>query len=70
VVGVGIEGGDGEGDVFAGDADALPVEGGGDLERDVGEGGFAVVADGDEGADGDVLLGGAEMDVHVVSGEG
>ena len=52
------------------DANALPVERGGDLQRDVGERGFAVVAHGDEGADGDVLLGGAQMHVHIEVGEG
>ena len=33
-------------------------------------GDLAVVAHGDEGADGDVMLGGAEMHVHVEGGEG
>ena len=47
-----------KGDVVAGDANALPVERRRDLQRDVGERRFAVVAHGDEGADGDVLLGG------------
>ena len=70
VVGVGVERGDGEGDVAAGDADALPVERRGDLQRNVGERGFAVVAHGDERADGDLVFGGAEMHVHVEGGEG
>ena len=70
VVDVGVERGDGVEGVVAGDANALPVERGGDLQRDVGEGGFAVVAHGDEGADGDLLLGGAQMHVHVEGGEG
>ncbi len=64
VIDVGVERGDGEGDVVAGEADALPVERRGDLQRDVGERRFAVVAHGDEGADGDLLRGGAEMHVH------
>ena len=70
VVDVGVERGDGVEGVVGGDANALPVERGGDLQRDVGEGGFAVVAHGDEGADGDLLLGGAQMHVHVEGGEG
>ena len=37
VVGVGVEGGDGEGYVVAGDADALPIERRRDLQRNVGE---------------------------------
>ena len=40
VVGVGVEGGDGKGDVVEVDADALPVERGGDLQGNVGEGGL------------------------------
>ena len=70
VVDVGVERGDGEGDVVAGEANAFPVERGRDLQRDVGEGGLAVVAHGEEGADGDLLRGGTQMHVHVEGGEG
>ena len=49
VVGVGVERGDREGSVVAADANALPVERGGDLQRDAGERRFAVVADGERG---------------------
>src|SRR5580658_4471631 len=38
VVGVGVEGGDEKGHITAEDADALPVERGGDLQRDVDKG--------------------------------
>ena len=57
VVDVGVERGDGERRIRPCDANALPVERGGDLQRNAREGGFAVVAHGDEGADGDLLLG-------------
>ncbi len=70
VVHVGVESGDGEGDIAAVEADAFPVERGRDLQRDVGERGFAVVAHGEEGADGDPVVDGVEMNVHVESGEG
>ena len=69
VVGVGVERGYLEGDVLAVYADALPIERGGELQRDAGERDLAVVADGDEGADGDLLLGGAEMNVQAVGSE-
>ena len=70
VVNVGVERGDGVDNVVGGDANALPVERRGNLQRDMRERGFAVVAHGDEGADGDLLLGGAQMHVHVEGGEG
>jgi hypothetical protein len=70
VVGVGVEGGDRECGVAAENADALPVERGGDLERNAGERGLAIVADGEEGAHGDLLLGGVEVHVHVEGNEG
>jgi hypothetical protein len=40
------------------------------LQRDAGERGLAVVADGELGADGKVLLRRAEMHVEVEGGEG
>ena len=40
------------------------------MQRDVGERGVAVVAHGEEGADGDLLRGGAEMHIHIEGGEG
>ena len=70
VIGVGVERGDGEGDIAAGEANALPVERRRDLQRDVGERRLAVVAHSEQGADGDLLLGGAQMHVHVEGGEG
>ena len=70
VVGVGVEGGDRECGVAAENANALPVERGGDLQRNAGERGLAVVADGEEGAHGDLLLGGVEVHVHVEGNEG
>jgi hypothetical protein len=70
VVGVGVEDGDDEGHLAAVEADELPVEVGGELERQVGQRGFAVVAEGEQGADGEMALGGAEMDVEVEIGAG
>ncbi len=75
VVGVGVDGGDVEGDVVSlavggGDANALPVERGGDLEGDAGERGLAVVADGEQGANGDLLVGREKMDVEIEGGHG
>ncbi len=55
VVGVGVEGGDREADVAAGDADALPVEGRGDLQRNARQRRVAGVADGDKCACGELL---------------
>jgi len=40
------------------------------LQRDVSERRFAVVADGDEGADRDVLIGSAQVHVHVKGDKG
>ena len=48
VVGVGVERGHGKGCVPAADANPLPVERGGDLQRDARERRLAVVADGDQ----------------------
>ena len=63
-----------EGDVVAGrrggDANAFPVERGGDLQGNARERSCAVVADGEQGADGDLLIGGEKMDVDVEGGEG
>src|SRR5580658_8057354 len=70
VVGVRVEGGYGEGCVACAETDALPGEGAGDLQRDVGEGLAAVIADGEQGADGEVLVGGAEADVEIEVSEG
>ncbi len=70
VIDVRVERGDGEGDVARGNADRFPVERRGDLQRDLGERGMAVVADGEQSADADLLRGGAEMHVHVECGEG
>ena len=70
MVGVGVENGYLEGDVVLIESNALPGEGAGDLQRDVGEGLLAVVAEGEQGADGDVLFRRAEMDVKVEGGEG
>jgi len=67
---VGVEGGDGEGDVAAGEANSFPVERRGDLERNVSKRGAAVIAQGEESANGDLLRGRAEMNVQVEGGEG
>ena len=68
VVGVRVEGGYGEGNGLAADADLLPVERRRDLQRNAGERGFAVVAHGKEGTDSDLLGGGVETDVEVEGG--
>jgi len=70
MVGVGVDGDDVEGDgerlcAGSGEANAFPVERGGDLERNEGQRGVAVVAEGEEGADGDLLIGGEKMDVEI-----
>ena len=50
--------------------EGVPVGGGGDVEDEAGERGGAVVAHGEDGADGDSGGGGSEVDVEVVGGEG
>ena len=75
VVGVGVDGGHLEGESLilasgAVEANLLPVERGGDLERNAAERALAVVADGDEGADGNLLGRRVEPDVEVEAGEG
>ena len=70
VVGVGVERGYLERHVVGVETDALPVERGGDLERDAAERRLAVVADRDQGADGDLLGRRAQAHVHVEAGEG
>jgi hypothetical protein len=70
VVGVGVDGGCLKRNVVGVDANALPVERGGDLQRNMGERGDAVVADGDESANGDLLVCRAKMDVEIKGGEG
>ena len=56
--------------IRAGDADLLPVERRGELQGKMREGRGAAVADGEDGADGDVVIGGAEVNVEVESGVG
>jgi hypothetical protein len=50
------------------EANLLPVERGGDLERNVAERALAVVANGEEGADGDLLSRRVEPEVEVKAG--
>ena len=70
VVGVGVQSSDGKRDVLEIDTDAVPVERRRNLERDVGKRCFAVVAQGEEGADRDVLIGGVQVHVHVEISKG
>ena len=65
VIDVGIEGGDGEDVIAAGEANALPIERRGDLQWNVSERGVAVIAHSEERTDGDLLRGGTKMHVHV-----
>src|ERR1700733_9009683 len=65
VVNVGVERGDGEGGVAAGDADALPGKGRRDLQWNVGERSYAVVANGDGCAHGNLMRGGVDMHVEI-----
>ncbi len=69
VIDIGVERGDGEGNVAAVDANALPIEGRGDLQRDAGERGVAVVADGNCCANGNLMLGRVEMHIQIEAGE-
>ena len=73
VVDVGVEGGLLERSVVefrirAGDADLLPIERRGELQGEMGKGRGAFIADGEDGADGDVVAGGAEVNVEVEGG--
>ena len=73
VIGVRVDGGHLEGGVLklalgAVEANLLPVERGGDLERNVAERALAVVANGEEGADGDLLSRRVEPEVEVKAG--
>jgi len=75
VINVGAEGSHLKSDVFAlasraVDANAFPVERGGDLQRKAGQRGLAVVAHGKQSADGNMLLRRAQMNVEVEGGEG
>ena len=70
MVGVGVERGDGERRIAAGEANLFEGERRRELQGDAGEGGLAVVAHGDEGPCGDAMGSGLQMDVEVVGGEG
>ena len=70
VVDVGVERGDGEGRFAAGDANALPGERGRNLQRDVGERGFAAIAQGDLGTNGNLMLEETQVHFEIEIGEG
>ena len=70
VVGVGINGGYLKGNVLCAETNVLPIECGGDLQGDAGKRGFAVVANGEQYADCDLLVCRSEVNVKIKSCEG
>ena len=65
VVGVGVDGGERVRYVAASDANAFPVEGRGDLQRNARQRRGACVAHGDKSACGELLCGGIEADIEI-----
>ena len=70
VIGVGVQRGDRKGNIFACDANLLPVERRGDLQRNVRERSLAVIAHRHEAANGDLVRGGVKPHIEIEAGKG